>query len=132
MAQLTERDQAALKAKGGWVKERCDRVGCTHIIGPLSWRGREGQVYCSSECQDLVEPRVRKYKKKPEATESGSNGKPNLNGAGKVLGIAKAGTTLANVLTALLDGAWHTKDSLEKCQVKPAVSIGWRLTLLQH
>jgi len=54
------------------------------------------------------------------------------SGGEKLLGVAPVGTTLANILTVLLDNKWHTKDSLSECKVKSDDSIGWRLTMLQR
>jgi len=50
----------------------------------------------------------------------------------RVLGIAVASTTKGRILTELMDGKFHTIESLAECRVEPTDSVGWRLSLLKE
>jgi hypothetical protein len=63
MAQLTEVEKRQLQAKGTWVREKCDRVGCGNPLGFLSWKGKSGAYYCSEACMRAeIGQEVRVYK----------------------------------------------------------------------
>jgi hypothetical protein len=136
MAQLTASEQQSLRARGIWVNEKCDRLNCNGIISYISWLGCDGAVYCSEQCRDAMDGQSRRRKAKPEtATPASTKTVVHTTATtkgDKLLGIAKIGTTLANVLQCMLDGKWHTKDSMLSCKVIPKDSIGWRWTLLQR
>ena len=135
MAQLTQADQAQLKARGLYMKERCDREGCKSLIAELRWLGRSSAIFCSRECRDAEEPMVRvKIRTREEQPIDADGEKPRTvkPKTDKLLGIAPLGTALEKVLSAMLDEKWHTKDSFKKLRVKTDDSIGYRLTLLEQ
>jgi hypothetical protein len=126
--------------KGIYVRERCDHVGCVRVIGPIAYNGKGNhKVYCSRNCRDEEEHNPTKLKSRPapevvlenSAKEKHEAKAPKLS-AEKILGVVKKGTTIGNMLTALLDGKWHSKKSMEALRVKEDDSIGWRLTQLER
>lgn len=152
MAQLTAHEQEQLRLTGTYVRERCDHTGCARVIGSVTFNGKGNKhVYCSRDCRDEEEHQPTKLKVKPVVevqvepielrdyvrqayrNKAGKRElKPRKLSADKVLGVVKKGTTIGNMLTALLDGEWHTKKSMESLRVKEDDSIGWRLTQLER
>ena len=127
MAQLTQADQRQMKARGLYVKERCDRAGCTSIIGYLSWLGRSHAVFCSRECRDLEEPMMRVKVREPKEPPAEQIVKAKSD---MVLGIARPGTMPEKMLSVMLDEKWHVKDSFKKYKNRAKDSVGYFLTVL--
>jgi hypothetical protein len=139
MAQIAAQAQQNLHEQGIYVRECCDRLGCGHIIGPVSFTGKAGRVYCSRACHDVQEQPTKLKEKKsavdvqPETVvEEKRAPVPRVDRADKFMGIVMPGTTIAKMLEVLLDGKWHSTESMKAVRVKEDDSIGWRLTMLEQ
>ena len=51
--------------------------------------------------------------------------------APRLLGIVKAGTTMGNILSELVDGKVHSLEALKECRVRPKDGVAWWLGLLK-
>lgn len=108
MAQLTVGEQTKLKQHGIYARERCDREGCSNVIGSLAWSGRAGKVYCSEACRDQQEGQPVHRRKERQRAVAAGDVSADHDRSQRVAGLEKIETAILDRMQKEQQAPWQS------------------------